>query len=85
MTDEQIMQISEWAKTYYPSCTSPPPAGLDEWITVHDLVALFRRTQSKRAHLALVDQHVARVLIDRKDKTDPVLREAVSESWARGG
>lgn len=78
MTNEERLAVSAWAETYYPTRAQPPPASLQR-IQPDDLIWLFEHTQSRIAHLALVDQATVRHLFE----PDQHLRETVRAAWHR--
>ena len=75
---ERIAPLLRWAEGYYPSRPSGPPdiAGIN--LTDAELIELFARAPSRRAHHALVDQPAIR---DRL--SDTTLSDAASAAWLR--
>ena len=68
--------LLRWAEAYCPSRAESPPD--IAWLSDAEIVELFARVPSRRAHLALVD-HAA----IRNRLSDPVLAEAATAAWRR--
>jgi hypothetical protein len=75
---ERIAPLLRWAEGYYPSRATEPPdiAGMN--LTDAELIELFARVPSRRAHHALVDQPAIRNRL-----SDTTLSDAVSAAWLR--
>jgi hypothetical protein len=73
---ERIAPLLRWAEGYYPSRPIEPPdiAGMN--LTDAELIELFARVPSRRAHHALVDQPAIR---DRL--SDTALADAALAAW----
>ena len=70
---ERIAPLLRWAEGYYPSRSIEPPDLAGTNLTDAELIELFARVPSRRAHHALVDQPAIRT----------GLADAVLAAWQR--
>jgi hypothetical protein len=75
---ERIGPLLRWAEGYYPSRQIEPPDIAAMNLTDAELIELFARVPSRRAHHALVDQPAIRNRL-----SDTTLSEAASAAWLR--
>ena len=75
---ERIAPLLRWAEGYYPSRQIAPPDIDGMNLTDAELIELFARVPSRRAHHALVDQPAIRHRL-----TDTTLSDAASTAWLR--
>jgi hypothetical protein len=75
---ERIAPLLRWAEGYYPS-RQIEPLDIDGMnLTDAELIELFARVPSRRAHHALVDQPAIRNRL-----SDTTLSDAASAAWLR--
>jgi hypothetical protein len=74
---ERIAPLLRWAEGYYPSRLIEPPdiAGMN--LTDAELIELFARVPSRRAHHALVEPAI------RDRLSDTALADAALAAWGR--
>ena len=75
---ERIAPLLRWAEGYYPSKPGGPPNVASMNLTDAELIELFARVPSRRAHHALVDQ-----LAIRDRLSDTALADAALAAWRR--
>jgi hypothetical protein len=75
---ERIAPLLRWAESYYPSRLIEPPDIAGMSLTDAELIELFARVPSRRAHHALVDQPAIRNRL-----SDTTLSDAASAAWLR--
>jgi hypothetical protein len=75
---ERSAPLLRWAEGYYPSKPSGPPDVASMNLTDAELIEMFARVPSRRAHHALVDQPAIRNRL-----SDMTLSDAASAAWLR--